>query len=443
MSSIYQLSTYSLTTISNAVAASSSTPTIIWSATIPAGAKGRNAILQLFFNLYCSTNFIAGQNFYYGLYVDGTPLAIGDSTTMKYVHTAASPYAISAGGVALGTNPLFGYQPLVIPLAIAAGASQIQIGITNSSLGMATSSSVAPHIATNVTVASGTPNTGNYIPINTFTSQGTYNYTVPTTVQGGTVQGVFVYLWGAGGGPGGSPSAGGGGGFTSGFYSCAGGTTLTYIVGGSGGSGAFSNGCGLPNSSSGAGVGPSGNSGGFSGIFSTATASLATVIGIAGGGGSGDAQMNGGNGGGGGGSTGGSGWNYMAAAYQGGGGTQTGGGSGYSDGYTGNRWVGGGNGWGTASKGGGGYYGGGSGGPGGGGGSGFIGNFTSDGFTQTGTTLLGSTATPALALPAGTSSPYYVSGYGHGNNGGGLVVIVPAIGSTAVQVGVSASLYAL
>ena len=232
MSSIYQLSTYSLATISNAVAASSGTPTIIWSVSIPAGAKGRNAILQLFFNLYCASNFAAGQNFYYGLYVDGTPLAIGDSTTMKYVHTAATTYAISAAGVGLGTNPLFGYQPLVIPLAIPSGASQIQIGITNSSLGMALSTSTAPHVTSNVTVSSGTLNTGNYIPVNTFTSTGTY--TVPTTVQGGAVQGVFIYLWG-GGGYTNNLYSGGGGGFVSGFYSCSPGTVIAYSIGSGGG----------------------------------------------------------------------------------------------------------------------------------------------------------------------------------------------------------------
>lgn len=443
MSAINVLSTYSLTTIANGVNASSGTPSYIWSVALPSAAKGKSGVLEVFFNLYSVSGFYVGQYFDYGLYIDGTSISLGDSTTTRYTQTSASTYAMSSGGTLRGTNGILGYNPLSIPLTIPSGATNLQIGITNSVAAMSVGSSVTPMVTSNVLTSSGTLNTGNYIPQNTFTTPGTYNYTVPTTVQGGTVQGVFVYLWGGGGSRGASPSAGGGGGFTSGFYSCSGGTTLTYIVGASGGSGAFSNGCGLPNTGSGGGAGPSGNSGGFSGIFSTATASVATVIGIAGGGGSGCAQMNGGNGGGGGGSNGGAGWNYMASVYQGGGGTQTAGGSNYSDGATGQRWVGGGNGWGTASKGGGGWWGGGSGGPGGGGGSGYTSNFTSGGQTQVGTTLLGSTATPALALPAGTTSPYFMSGYADGSGTGGFVVIVPAIGSSSTQIGVSATLYSL
>jgi hypothetical protein len=441
MATVFSLSSYSLATIALTVASGSATPTYIWQAAIPSGAKGKAGILQLFFNLYAATDFFAGQSFNYGIYVDGVPLSLGDSTTINYVHTAATPYAISSGGVVRGTNGFVGYSPLIIPVSFSSGASVIQIGISNSSLAMSAVSSASPQVMSNVTVASGLSNTSNFIPINTFTSQGTYNYTVPTTVQGGSVVGVYVYLWGAGGGPSASPSAGGGGGFTSGFYSCAGGTTLTYIVGATGGNGSFSNGCGQPNTQSGAEVGPSGPSGGFSGIFSTATASVGTVIGIAGGGGSGCAQMNGGNGGAGGGSNAGAGWNYMAGVYQSGGGTQTAGGSNHSDGQVGQRWIGGGNGWGTATKGGGGWWGGGSGGPGGGGGSGYTSNFTSGGQTQTGTTLLGSTSTPALALPAGTTSPYFLSGYANGSGTGGFVVIVPAIGSGANQVGVQANLF--
>ena len=67
----------------------------------------------------------------------------------------------------------------------------------------------------------------------------------------------------------------------------------------------------------------------------------------------------------------------------------------------------------------------------------------SDVLIREGTTLLGSTATPALALPAGTTSPYFVSGYGDGSGTGGFVVIVPAIGSSSTQIGVSATLYSL
>jgi hypothetical protein len=52
-----------------------------------------------------------------------------------------------------------------------------------------------------------------------------------------------------------------------------------------------------------------------------------------------------------------------------------------------------------------------------------------------------SVATMSNTLPPNTASPYYVSGYGHGAGGTGLVVIVPAVGTNPVQIGVSAALY--
>ena len=461
MSTIYQLSTYSLATISNAVAASSGTPTIIWSATIPAGAKGRNAILQVFFNLFCASNFVAGQNFYYGLYVDGVPLAIGDSTTMKYVHTAANQYAISAAGVGLGTNPLFGYQPLVIPLAISPSASQIQIGITNSTLAMPTGTSAQPHVASNVLTSTGTVGSNNYYPQNTFMTSGVGNYTVPTTVYsvGGTsnnVVGVFMYCWGCTGSAYGANC--GSGGFVSGYYPCASGTTLQYVVGTAASTASPLIG--------GSGGGNGAGGGSFSGVFLSNSGGIvqSNALVIAGGGGqSMSVSLSGGGGGAGAYVTNASGVGYSGGAsyiYGTGysavtGGTLSAGGSGV--GNAAGALVGGGT-LNNGSGGGGGYYGGGGGSfsattGAGAGGSSFAANSI-----LSPTFLPGINATSVgqfLYPPGGVTSPYYVTnssnfGYGGSNipggatfNAYGLVVIVPAIGSTAVQVGVSASLYAL
>lgn len=447
MSSIYTLSTYSLATISAQVVANSSTPTIIWSASIPAGAKGKNAILQLFFNMYWNTNFFANQSFFYGLYVDGVPLAIGDSTTMKYVHTAATPYAISAAGVGLGTNPLFGYQPLVIPLAISPTASQIQLGITNSTLALPNATGTTPAYTTATLTSSGTLNTGDFIPKSAFTTAGTFTYVVPTTCSMGAVQGVYVYLWGCGGSTANtvnSNGAGGGGGFTTGFYSCAGGTSLYGVVGDIG------------TQSLNTGAGGNAYGGGFSGLFTSSVLNTSTVIAIAGGGG-GTGNQNIQGGGSGGGSNGGLPynafsnipWTGITAA------TQTSGGTGLSNA---GQWYGNGGGPGgnAFTAGGGGWYGGTtttnsiiS-----GGGSGFTSNLTSGGVTSNGTTLQTS-LTPgtqnqfvqaggaAVMTALGFSPATY--GWGGYNNtyGKGLVILIPAIGTTAVQVGVSASLYAL
>ena len=459
MSTIYPLSTYSLATISNAVAANSGTPTIIWSATIPAGAKGRNAILQLFFNLYCASNFAAGQNFFYGIYVDGTPLAIGDATTIKYVHTAATQYAISLGGVALGTNALMGYQPVGIPFTIPAGASQIQLGITNSSLGMALSTSTTLAYTTASTSTSGTINTGNYIPQTAFTTPtgSSFTYTVPTTCSAGAVQGVYIYLWGTGG-VGTAANPGGAGGHTSGFYSCAGGTQLTCLIGSIAGNSL---------ATGGGGSGYTANGGGFTGVFNSASLTTSSVIGVAGGGGGQFTGWTNGSGGAGGGLVGSTCYNYSLAGPNTGcsGGTQTSGGSnadgyytqttggGNANSYAGQQWIGGGihNG---NGDGGGGWFGGGSGGSrsantsnGGCGGSGYIGGFTSGGFTVNGTTATAPNVAASNILPGGatvmSNFGFDPRLYGTGAGTTGLIIIIPAIGSTAVQVGVSASLYAL
>ena len=99
---------------------------------------------------------------------------------------------------------------------------------------------------------------------------------------------------------------------------------------------------------------------------------------------------------------------------------------------------------------------GGGGGSSGGGGSGYIGRLTSSGYT-----VVGNQATAAIVSDAGSNvraggpysasnglytasnSPYFPSGsaYGSGNGSTGLVVIVPAVGTNPVQVGVSATLY--
>lgn len=461
MASYYTLSSYSLATIAVTVAASSGTPTYIWSAAVPSGVKGKTAILQMFFNLYASTNFFAGQTFNYGIYVDGVALAIGDTTTVQYVHTAATPYAMSSGGLLRGTNGFHGYNPIVIPVSFSSGASVIQIGITNSSLAISAVTSVSPQLTTNITVATGTLNTTNWVPINTFTTTGQSTYTVPTTVQGGTVQGVFVYLWGCGGGER-NTNAGGGAGYTTGYYSCAGGTNLTVVVGG----------LGTNSMSSGGGAsGAIANGGGFSGVFTSAGVAQANAIAIAGGGGGATAETTGGvnsgaSSGGAGGGLNGVGCYYYGGAvyattnalYGGSGGTQTGPGT-SSEGFIG-AVLRGGNGAGNSGGGGGGYYGGGGGGAASsaGGGSGYIAGLTSGGYTVAGNQATGTITTgtgsnikaggPYSAtngLYVASNSPVYPSGgtYGNGSGATGCVVIIPAIGSSTSQIGVQANIFAV
>lgn len=450
MATVYPVSTYSLATISVTVASLSSTPTYIWTAAVPSGAKGKSGILQMFFNLYVATNFFAGQSFNYGIYVDGVALAIGDSTTIPYTHTSATPYAISSGGVQRGTNGFQGLNPIVIPVSFSSTASQIQIGITNSSLAMSSVTSVSPHVTTNTTVTSGTLNTSNWIPINTFTTYGSNAYTVPTTVQGGAVQGVYIYCWGAGAGhvyPG-----SGSGGFASAFYPCTGGTVLYSVVAGIATNTISSGGGGIQGTWFGGG--------GFSGIFSSTNLTQANALVIAGGGGAGTNANSGGGGGGGAydtnasgiGYKGGPGWYWTtnAASATQGGSLSAGG---YGTNATGSALIGASPG--SVSLGGGGYFGGGGGNNGdgnggGGGGSSFISNSCSGATFSPGTYCTGSGVT---SIPCGGSTnPLYVSNaytYGYGGSGGsnvapyyqGLVVIIPAIGASANQIGVQANIF--
>jgi hypothetical protein len=473
MSTVYTLSTYSLATIANSVSAASGTVSYIWTVAVPTGAKGKNAFLIIFFNLYSLTQFQANQFFDYGIYVDGVVQGFGDTGTARYVHTAAANYALNNGGITYGTNAMSPYQPLIIPLVLAAGATTIQLGISNSQSALSPIATTQIGYLSNNATSSGTSNTSNFVPQTLFTTAGSNVYTVPTTCSAGTVTGVFVFLWGSGGqgtnNGAGRACVGGAGGFVSGYYACPGGTNLIYIVGSPSGTGLSSTG------GSGAGGGNTSgqgyDGGGFSGIFLSNASGVvqANAIAIAGGGGGGGL---GGNcvGGFGGYPTGGAPTQYgtglVATAILGG--SQTAGGigtrnagsallgapsSGPSDG---------------GGAGGGGYYGGGSHGFGqwlsgnsgyfgGAGGSSYVGSslgaspspagigLTSSAVTSNGNTSVSHTP----SVPGGTSSTYYPGGTrGYGDitslrTGTGAVVIVPAVGANPVSVGVTARLYSV
>ena len=462
MSTVYNLSSYSLVNIASpGVSSLSSSNAYIWTVSVPSNAKGKNGILAIFFNLYSSTQFSTNQYFDYGIYLDDVSLMLGDSTgTLHYVHTAGTNYAMSSGGISLGLNGLVNGFPLILPVSFLASASVIQIGIKNSSSAMSPILSSTPGYTSNIvteTIGAGS-NTLSYIPKNTFSTTGTSSYIVPTTCSMGTVTGVYLYLWGCGGGAN-NTNAGGPGGYTSGYYSCVGGTTLTVVVGGLGG-GSTSTGGGT--------TGGTSSGGGFSGIFTSGGVLQANAIAIAGGGGGACSSTSGGSGngassGGAGGGSNGNGAYYYgytyatgSSTYGGSGGSQTAAGSSL-EGRVGSALLGGGSA-GDSGGAGGGYWGGGGGGGGssGGGGSGYIGGLTSSGYTvagnQTTTTIISGAGSNVKAggpysasngLYTASNSPYFPAGsnYGSGNGSTGLVVIVPAIGTNPVQIGVSATLY--
>jgi hypothetical protein len=446
------LSTYESALIESGVPIGSATPVIVKTMTIPLAAKGRNGILYLFFDLSSSSGYLATSSFNYGVYVDDQLQGFGNNSnkTVKYTQSVTSTAGMfGASGVQVGGQSVTALAPISIPVYLSPTSVSVRIGITNSSFQMYTTTTVAPMLSSNVLTSSGTPNTSNFVPQNTFLTTGTSQYTVPSVVQGGNVVGIYVYLWACGGGGGADANAaGGGGGFVSGFYTVLPGTVLSYTVGASGGT-TIATGFG--------GTGYNGwNGGGFSAIFtSTTTAGIAkaNVIALAGGGGGPGGGGNNGSGGGGGFPAGAAAlrfWGPSALAATGG--SQTAPGAGSTNGGNPGVDMRGGNAVSFSGGGGGGYFGGGSGGnsqDGGGGGSSFVGGLTGStnesGVTQTPNQGSGA-ANRALAFPGGTSSPLYVSPRGQGNRTvtfTGEVVIMPAIGASPSFIAADARILAL
>jgi hypothetical protein len=399
-------------------------------------------MLSVYFDM-CGS-FISNQAFSYGLYLDGSSIGMGPRTLTRYIQTTPSSNAV---GFSTGTNGMSAFAPLTIPVFVPSVSTSLQIGLANATNPLYVTTTIAPMVSSNVTSNSGTSNTSDFMPQNTFTTGGSNTYTVPSTVSGGSVVGVYMYVWGGGGNTY-DTGAGGGGGFVSAFYSCSPGTVLTTVVGSNvgGGSGVIDRG--------GAGAGFFGPAGGFSAVFLSNAGGLvqSNVLILGGGGGSGGggtagASVAGGSGGGGGYPAGAAGLsNYTASLINGGGGTQSAGGIVGTGGGAnpGGALFGGSAGF-AAGGGGGGYYGGGGAGDNqgaGGGGSSFYAAGLTSVVTSNGVTVStnqgGIAANRLAALPGGSTSSLYISPAGRGDARTGMVVIIPAVGAVGTTIGVDA-----
>jgi len=119
----------------NAVTMSNSTPTMVWSGTVPAQAQGRTCMLNMYIDISNTTAFPAAAFFDFGIYVDGVGQGFGPTTTVRYVQP-------SSNVLALGTNTMTPLRPLTIPVTFSASASNITIGLLNSSVALSTSAVV-------------------------------------------------------------------------------------------------------------------------------------------------------------------------------------------------------------------------------------------------------------------------------------------------------------
>jgi hypothetical protein len=133
------VATYSLAAIAAAVPASSATPTTIATLMLPTVSTTDTGVLSLFFNLYSAAAFAAGQNFTYGLYLNGTAMSIADTTQVKYTQTASGTYAMESAGVLLGTGGISSVAPLQLFFTLPSGTNTLTIAIANSSAAMPTS----------------------------------------------------------------------------------------------------------------------------------------------------------------------------------------------------------------------------------------------------------------------------------------------------------------
>jgi hypothetical protein len=440
--------------------------TIVSQVAIPQSIKGTTGLLSLYFDIDASGYAFGSNQFDYSVLIDGTAIALGPTARrVRYrQNVLASSSMMTSNGLSLGTNSISPLAPLIIPTTINPNASNLQIGIANSSIGMG---SVPTAISSGL--------------LSSFTSINSL-YTVPTSLNGSNVVGVMMHCWGAGGivssiqsiynGSYGN-AMGGAGAYMRGFFPCVGGTQLNVVSGGYANNPSISLGGGsaaaMQNASAGFG-------GGFSAVFLGTVLSTSNCLALAGGGGASSVghsfstsnTLNAGNGGGGGYLIGQAPFQVtpngtnMAPSSIVTGGTQTVGGTAYSGAPTthfGSQFAASalnGAAYSPLASGGGGWFGGGAGRSdvigqmGGGGGSSYVDPRVSSVSNANGTTYSTYVAASLIGL-ASTCPPGAVSvmnelgflgfgsGFGSNSGTGGLVVLVPFVSTPgSVTVGLDA-----
>lgn len=269
------ISTYEKRPITNTLNALNPTTTIVSQVAIPQSIKGTTGLLSLYFDIDASGYAFGSNQFDYSVLIDGTAIALGPTARrVRYrQNVLSSSSMMTSNGVSLGTNSISPLAPLTIPTTINPNATNLQIGIANSSIGMG---SVPTAISSGL--------------LSSFTNGNTL-YTVPTSLNGSNVVGVMMHCWGAGGtvtyfvnNPSGSfgNAMGGAGAYMRGFFPCVGGTQFNIVGGGytAAPSISFGGSSGTQAQSGGVGFG-----GGFSAVFLGTALSTSNCLVLAGGGG--------------------------------------------------------------------------------------------------------------------------------------------------------------
>jgi len=121
--------------LANAVTMSNATPTMVWSGAVPAQAQGRTCMLNMYIDISNTTAFPVAASFDFGIYVDGVGQGFGPTRTVRYVQRLSNV-------LAMGTNIMTPLSPITIPVTFSPTASNVTVGLLNSTVALSTSAVV-------------------------------------------------------------------------------------------------------------------------------------------------------------------------------------------------------------------------------------------------------------------------------------------------------------
>jgi len=129
------IQSYTGRALANAVTMSNATPTMVWSGAVPAQAQGRTCMLNMYIDISNTTAFPVAAFFDFGIYVDGVGQGFGPTKTVRYVQR-------SSNVLAMGTNIMTPLSPITIPVTFSPTASNVTVGLLNSTVALSTSAVV-------------------------------------------------------------------------------------------------------------------------------------------------------------------------------------------------------------------------------------------------------------------------------------------------------------
>lgn len=122
---------YTGTALANAVPLSNATPTTVWTRAVPSTVQGKSCLVNIYVDITYATGFPLATFFDFGVYVDGVGQGVGPTTTVRYTQAASNT-------LAMGSNIMTALRPISIPITFAPTATNLTIGLLNSSMAIPT-----------------------------------------------------------------------------------------------------------------------------------------------------------------------------------------------------------------------------------------------------------------------------------------------------------------